>query len=323
MLTFKKAGRPIARIHGGALNNMILYLTDPNAGGPVAKVHDDRHSCPWCGYFSEHTGDVNRHVKVCKTAREEKAARRLAAEKYGQDPDFFISPGGGEIILPPESKLSPLPNPIRRDVLYISGPSGSGKSTYLAGYIREFVTMFPDKEILLFSAIPDDASLRDIEQLKRVNIAELDTNDPFDVKEELSNTLCVFDDIELLDKKMMRYLETIRNLILTQGRSQSGEGDDIYCISTTHLVCDGHSTKKLLNECTALTFFPNVGGRVQIERALTQYGGLSRGQISELMKFAPTTRWMTFEKNNPLYILYERGAVLTRSIRARKEYGTG
>ena len=63
-----------------------------------------------------------------------------------------------------DAKLQLAPNPdTERQILYITGPSGSGKSTIARKYLGEYKKVFKDNPVYLFSSLPDDESLDDIE----------------------------------------------------------------------------------------------------------------------------------------------------------------
>ncbi len=62
------------------------------------------------------------------------------------------------------AKFQLIPNEkTEREILYITGPSGSGKSTFVRKYLEQLKKVFKDREAYLFSSLPDDPSLDDIE----------------------------------------------------------------------------------------------------------------------------------------------------------------
>ena len=77
-----------------------------------------------------------------------------------------------------DAKLQLVPNPdTERQILYITGPSGSGKSTFARKYLEEFKKVFTDNPVYLFSSLPDDESLDDIEP-KRLRLGASIYEDP-------------------------------------------------------------------------------------------------------------------------------------------------
>jgi hypothetical protein len=52
--------------------------------------------------------------------------------------------------------------PLRREIIYITSPSGSGESTYTRKYLEQWKKKNKDKEIYMFSSLPEDESLDDV-----------------------------------------------------------------------------------------------------------------------------------------------------------------
>ena len=51
----------------------------------------------------------------------------------------------------------------------MTGPSGSGKSTHTGKYLEQWKKKDMDKEIYVFSSLPEDESLDDVKQKKDNN----------------------------------------------------------------------------------------------------------------------------------------------------------
>ena len=105
--------------------------------------------------------------------------------------------------IPSDAKLQLIPNEkTERDILYITGPSGSGKSTFVREYIEQYKKVLKDREVYLFSSLPDDPSLDDIEP-KRIRLDSSIYEDPVSM-EEFANSVVIFDDVDVLSNKQIR-----------------------------------------------------------------------------------------------------------------------
>ena len=88
------------------------------------------------------------------------------------------SKGFKQLKIANDAKLQLIPNPkVEREIIYITGPSGSGKSTFTRKYIEEYKKTFKDNPVYLFSSLPDDESLDDVEP-KRVRLDSSIYEDP-------------------------------------------------------------------------------------------------------------------------------------------------
>jgi len=108
-----------------------------------------------------------------------------------------------------DGKLSIIPdNTKERDCLLVSGPSGSGKSTISNSYMEAYGQDFPNNTIRIFSAIAEDESIKsnNIKNLKYMKIDDHLVEKPIDPK-MLSNSLCVFDDVDSLEKKYLKAIQ--------------------------------------------------------------------------------------------------------------------
>ena len=122
--------------------------------------------------------------------------------------------------------------------------------------------------------------------------------------EELQNSLVIFDDIDTIpDKKLNEAVRSLRDDLLETGRSYN-----IYMCNTSHQLMNYKHTRTLLNESTAVTFFPKSGSSYHIKRFLKEYCGLEKKQIQKILELP--SRWVTINKVYPCFILYEKGAFL-------------
>ena len=89
-----------------------------------------------------------------------------------------------------------------REISYITGPSGSGKSAYTRKYLEQWRKKNKDKEIYMFSSLPEDDSLDEIKP-KRIRLDASLHEDPIDI-DEFADSVMIFDDIAVISDKKIR-----------------------------------------------------------------------------------------------------------------------
>ena len=190
-----------------------------------------------------------------------------------------------------------------RQILYITGASGSGKSTFCVNYIHEWKKHFKKSDIYVFSALSEDETLDQIKDLKRIRIDESLEEQDLDYQ-DFKNCMVVFDDTDCIsNKKTKEEVYKIMNKILEIGRHFN-----IYCIVTNHLPTNGLLTKRILNECVYLVYFPNAGASRQLKYLLYEYLGLERKLIAKNKKLK--SRYCVVHKQYPMFILSEKDIFL-------------
>jgi hypothetical protein len=206
--------------------------------------------------------------------------------------DHLILVDGGKFQQTPDPKTE-------RSVLYITGPSGSGKSTYTSLYIKQYQKLHKKKNpIYIFSAIGSDAVL-DLLKPKRIKIDDDLVYDPLDI-EELSDSLVVFDDIDVIsNKKQREAVYSILNSILETGRHFK-----ISVIVTNHLSTNGNDTRRILNEAHSVTIFPQSGSKRGTIYLLKNYLGLDNEDIKKIKKVK--SRWVTIFTKFPQCVMSEK-----------------
>jgi len=192
-----------------------------------------------------------------------------------------------------------IPDPeTERQILYITGASGSGKSTYTCNYIKNYRKMFPKNEVYCFSALKEDESL-DAVKPKRILIDDSIWESPIAV-EDFMDSCVILDDIDVIaDKKQREAVYTVMNQILETGRHFR-----ITCVVTNHLATSGKDTRRVLNECHSVTWFPFSGSNVGIKRLLEDYCGLDKKTIKYVKSLK--SRWATLCKHYPNVIFTEK-----------------
>jgi predicted AAA+ superfamily ATPase len=198
-----------------------------------------------------------------------------------------------------EGKFQQIPDThTERQILYITGASGSGKSTYTANYVKLYKKMFKNNDVFVFSALKDDESL-DVIKPKRIDINDRLVTEPIKV-EEFKDSCVIFDDIDVISNKRQRdAVYTLLNEILETGRHFK-----ITCVITNHLATAGKDTRRVLNECHSVTYFPHSGSNVGLKRLLVDYLGLDKNTIGKIKK--SKSRWATIFKNFPTIAMTER-----------------
>lgn len=197
-----------------------------------------------------------------------------------------------------DGKFQQIPNTeTEREILYITGASGSGKSYYTKNYCIEYKKAFKKRDIYMFSALSEDTTLDSI-NLKRVKIDDSLISDPIDVA-LFEESLVIFDDIDVIgNKKHREAVYTVLNQVLEIGRHFK-----ISCIITNHLPTAGKDTRRVLNECSAVVYFPHSGSLRQLRYLLEQYVGLDKLDMIKAKK--SKSRWATIFKNYPQVMMTE------------------
>src|SRR5271165_337041 len=67
--------------------------------------------------------------------------------------------GEKQLIIKDKGHLLPFPDPHNRQVIYVAGASGSGKSTYSSQYIYNYLELFPNNKVFVFSRLKIDPVL--------------------------------------------------------------------------------------------------------------------------------------------------------------------
>lgn len=202
-----------------------------------------------------------------------------------------------------------IPNPeTERSILYVTGSSGSGKSFFTKKYCREYAKIFPKRPIYIISSIDTDKSVDDIKNLKRIKIKTPEFLTEDFVIDDFKNSLVILDDIDCLtDKKLRLKVNAILGMILETGRHSNTS-----CIYTSHLATAGNDTKRILNECHSITFFPKTMGGRMMKYLCEGYLGLDKKEIEHLKKI--NSRSITIMKTYPKTILGDKDVFLLNSI---------
>jgi GTPase SAR1 family protein len=202
------------------------------------------------------------------------------------------------IHIPDGGKFQQIPDPtVERQIIYIFGPSGSGKSYYSKQYIKQWKKQNKGGEVYLFSSLKEDESLDEVKP-KRIKIDDNLVNSPIDT-ESFKDSMVIFDDIDVIrDKDIKEAVYDILNGILEIGRHFN-----INCILTNHLPSNGKDTRRILNECHSITYFPHAGAGRQQRYFLENYAGLDIKEMKKIKNMK--TRWATIFKTYPMCVMTE------------------
>ena len=197
-------------------------------------------------------------------------------------------------------KLLPLPNFNKHECLYITGASGSGKSYFSSNFIREYLKHYKneDNDFVLVSGVDEDEVLDKLEP-NRISPEEL-VEKPLEAS-EVTDNIILFDDVLSHPNRLVKMtaIGTINHLIEVGRHTRS----KILVIS--HLINNGHESRKIINESTSLTFFPKTSAKHNIRTYLERYEGLPKVIIRKIMNLP--TRAVTIYRGHPSYVLYDKG----------------
>lgn len=186
----------------------------------------------------------------------------------------------------------------KSDRILVSGPSGAGKSTWVGEYGRKYKKKFPKRAVYVISSIANDAVL---DKLKPIRIDMEMFSDPeieIDPEETFTNSMVIFDDVDTIcDNVLRKEVLSLRDFMLEQSRHY-----DTHLICTTHILMNGASTRRLLNEGSKYVVFPNSNA-FQISNFLKRYIGLQSASIDRFINSDRESRWKMISRDYPLYVL--------------------
>ncbi len=272
-------------------------------------ITTNENQCQYCEKILSSKQSKQRHEKNnCKL----KQVNEIIQEKAN---------GGfkNEIIVP-EGKyiLNMSPNSILRDVITLYARSGSGKSTLCKYYMMEYKEMFPENDVILISKINKDKNFKpmvDTGEIIGVDLTDEETleelkESPIDAKDILFKSLTIFDDHNSIDKKVSESLFTTLNDVITIGRDQSDQGEDIYTMITSHNLDQRNPINKaIIAETSMLVLFPKYGSKGIIKKYLEDICGLDSYQRKKIKKL--NTTWISVSLGKWPYILHEGGCFKT------------
>lgn len=194
-----------------------------------------------------------------------------------------------------------------RQVLYICGASGSGKSYFMKLFVMNYHKVYPKRQIFLFSALGSDETLDKVKTIKRVNINEDFMEEVFEIS-DFKDSLILFDDCDTIsDKVKKQKVMQIFNMIAELGRHEH--------VSTawlSHTANAGQETKKILNESTSVTFFPQTLGSRSLKYLLETSFGMDKKQIQKIRNL--DSRAVTVIKSYPQIVMSDQLLCFSKDI---------
>jgi hypothetical protein len=289
------------------MNNKIIKINTDQTTQTKEIEHDDPYDLINEDFIKFKSGNkltISDMKKLSKWLKSDSEINELYSDefenKYKDVKKKYNEIDQKEIVLN-SGEIVPYPNSDTREVLYIAGASGSGKSTYTAKYIEQYKKAFPKNKVYVFSRLEEDIAFDNL-KIIRIKLNDEILDDPIQTS-ELSNSLCIFDDIATIpDEEIKKTVLKLRDDILETGRH-----NNIYVVNTEHLMMNYKYTRTLLNESSHVTFF-NGSSKYHIIRFLKTYCGLDKQQIDRILKLP--SRWVTICRNYPQYILYSSGVYI-------------
>ena len=212
-----------------------------------------------------------------------------------------------------ESIIQPLPLSYyedQRDCIICAGDSGSGKTRWISDYCKQFNDMFDNSPIFFISSkkLHDEKDLKGIKNISQLNLdpkylKELcEDSNVFQNFAHKVNSLVIFDDVESMSKDQDKYVNQIRNSILQVGRSKR-----IYCISSMHVLNNGHKTKIILGETSKVVLFTDGLTPMALNYFCDKYLSLDEKMIRKIKSIDDGLfTWIMINKKKPRYIMSKR-----------------
>ena len=301
MLSFNPVNEkslPIAFIHNKKKNNIVYLSNEQNEPiiNNLKNLNDDNYDDDDNDdYDDEYDDDDNdddhddNHKKKPQIQNNKKIIKSITLDDVNH-------------------RFSLLPNSIEGiDRLYIVGPSDSGKSSIIRSYTQNFIKMFKDKKIYLFSDLTEDEKLDDIKRIKRIELNEDFLDNPIH-PEEIANSLVIFDDIDSAPEKILKEVEHLRDACLKRGRHSGLH----HIVISNHLLTNYASTRCSLSEATHIIVFANSGSINSLRYLLKNYVGLSNKQIDKVKKIK--SRWCCFRVRAPQCLITENQIFLLSEL---------
>ena len=215
----------------------------------------------------------------------------------------------------PEWEVQPIPCDREREIGYIVGPSGSGKTVFLVSYVIEYMSMFEDRNVFIFTGVDAkdpayEPIMRDPIMGARITFAAIDSSilDKDLKPDEFKECLVVFDDTSaIMDKKIKEKVDNFMVRLCDVGRHHRTT-----VVVTNHLECEFSSKflKKVVTESHFVATFPTHNSETGLNRLLTTWCGLSKKDIARIKDLGQNSRWVYLRKSGIRYLLSSRGGYI-------------
>jgi len=188
--------------------------------------------------------------------------------------------------------------------IYVAGASGSGKTYYstklVEQYLKHFKKRKKDNDFVLVSGVAPSENLLD---MLPYEIAPEDIAMNGLAVDDIRDSIILFDDVfshpDIRVKKGV--ISSVNNLIETNRHSNTT------VIMINHLLTDAHNTRKILNECSSVVFFPNGSSKYSITKYLSNYENMDADLIRRIVNL-PSRSVTLVKSHQPNYILHEKGS---------------
>lgn len=179
----------------------------------------------------------------------------------------------------------------------IVGNSGCGKSTLASMLLKNYLKLYPDQQVFLFSIVDDDPAYEMHED--KINKVHINDDEIQDVTvDDLGNSICIFDDHALLDPKKQKILNLLKDNILRHGRHENI--DSIVCLDK---LLSGKDTLKEHLHSQQLCMFPLTGGNLgELEYFLHKKNRLTQKTIDKILSDS-NSRWTIYNRTYPQYVI--------------------
>lgn len=313
---FDKKGIPVAVLYSkdSPFNQRVLYFEDTIIIDGELIDDSDELRCKYCGLDFARKVTLQNHLKfACRKLRLQKEVDNYIRKNKIQDLSLYLKNNNKEVILFGGETLQILPQIPELSTtnsgssVFLCGPPGAGKSVWIANFAIEFIKMYPDYKIIVFSRHESDQAFQSIgTKIYRIPLDQELVDNPVD-SADLKKALVILDDIESADRNVTKYMLSLRNDLCKNYREHAkGQGHTFLLNALQSGGTDGVETKKLIQCSTAYVIFPKYG-KGQYDRLLSVYLHLDKATIEKIYKL--NSRWVYINRV-PLVIYHEHGAFI-------------
>ena len=296
-----KDAQAIAVVRGGELNGSILYINMDD--DPKLRF---RSEVSVSKYMSDLPGKPAEKVRLMKRLQEA-LGKNLEADDLTETAEVKAvykrmkdeADNGNEIKLPAGStfEIVPNPDPTKREVFRCSGMSGSGKSYFARSYAENYHRLFPDRPIYLFSELTHDETLDNMKGIKpkRISLDKL-VEEPIKLEEFDDNPcLCLFDDVDALEKKYSVVVNKLIDDLVSMGRHKV-----VSVGIMTHHLSDYKKSRLQIAESNYIILFPQAVAPKAMRYICENYCGMD---IDDIKRIRGLGRWVCIHKTYPPFVL--------------------
>lgn len=225
--------------------------------------------------------------------------------KEGEKVESIIDPDR-DFYLYPRSSIEE--NNKYRDVVLIIGASGSGKTYQAMVYIKNYISIYSENRVFIFTPVPEDESLNQIRDYETVSMIDARLpvkKDDFDIS-KYPNSLWIFDDITAVEKDNQLEIDSIRNQILETGRHYAQS-----ILITEHSFKGEKRILKPMAESNRYIIFPGSGDTERLLKFMVEKIGLGTKQSREILRIK--SNHVIIVKDAPLAVIYQNGIEIIKN----------